>query len=326
MNAETYLAALFSPYDGADLRCEIRALAPRGEPCEDRPPRDWWPLTPLSLQAAAKTAVLWSRRWDVYAGVLPRVGRHGGGQDVQLAGWVWVDVDGGEDGPEESIQLLKRSGLPIPHIAVRSGGGVHAYWRLETPVDCSEEAGRRAFKDVLKGIVDKINGISALANKRNPIRDNVKNDLINPERAHADTSAAEVARILRVPDTFNHKRAGQPRPVVMLHRDLSAPAFSFDSWRQSVPLPKPPPPRRDYSDRPAFDPETGISEGLIRWANTGYPEGKRHKDLVSAAAWLLRDQHVPEDVAEALLIIKARVSAGTRAIPEDEIRRMVRWA
>ena len=69
----------------------------------------------------------------MYFGVLPRLGRSGSQSDVQYAGVLFADIDGGDDGVAYAAGMLTAAVyprpdvpvLPRPHIAVRSGGGVH---------------------------------------------------------------------------------------------------------------------------------------------------------------------------------------------------------
>ncbi len=65
------------------------------------------------------------RRTDTYVGVAPRSHRRGGRDAVRELHAVWVDCD-----TSESIELLAR--FPArPSMIVRSGSGVHAYWRKQ---------------------------------------------------------------------------------------------------------------------------------------------------------------------------------------------------
>ena len=42
--------------------------------------------------------------------------------------------------------------LPEPTIVVRSGSGIHAYWRLESPQDVSTLSARSRFEQIVKGM------------------------------------------------------------------------------------------------------------------------------------------------------------------------------
>jgi hypothetical protein len=78
-------------------------------------------------------------------------------------------------------------GLPAPTI-VDSGGGIHVYWAL------TEEISRRDWE---------------------PVAERFK-EVCKTQNFYVDNAVFEVARILRVPGTFNFKEA-EPRPVEFIH-------------------------------------------------------------------------------------------------------------
>lgn len=82
--------------------------------------------------------------------------------------------------------FCKTVGLPSPTL-VNSGGGIHAYWPLEETVSRRDwEAVAERFKEVCRA-----------------------------QNFYVDDKVFEVARILRVPGTFNFKQE-EPRPVQLL--------------------------------------------------------------------------------------------------------------
>ena len=78
-------------------------------------------------------------------------------------------------------------GLPAPTI-VDSGGGIHVYWAL------TEEITRRDWE---------------------PVAERFK-EVCKTQNFYVDNAVFEVARILRVPGTFNFKEE-EPRPVEFIH-------------------------------------------------------------------------------------------------------------
>lgn len=70
---------------------------------------------------------------NVFCGANPRT-RLGGrtADDVLLARSLFADID--HVSPEEADRRLAAAGLPSPTLRVRSGHGVHVYWRLVAPV------------------------------------------------------------------------------------------------------------------------------------------------------------------------------------------------
>ncbi|HLI60782.1 MAG TPA: CHC2 zinc finger domain-containing protein [Solirubrobacteraceae bacterium] len=113
---------------------------------------------------------------DVYVGVLPRLRRGGGRDDLVRGGAVlWADCD-----TPQSVAAL-RAFRPAPALVVASGTGCHGYWRLSAPA-------------TLDDIHDANRCIAAALG--------------------ADSSCTDPARILRPPTSLNHKRR-PPVPVVV---------------------------------------------------------------------------------------------------------------
>ena len=83
--------------------------------------------------------------------------------------------------------FCKAVGLPAPTL-VNSGGGIHAYWAL------TEDVSRRDWE---------------------PVAERFK-EVCRTQNLYVDNAVFEVARVLRVPGTFNFKEA-EPRPVEILH-------------------------------------------------------------------------------------------------------------
>lgn len=316
-----FFLSLMDAYNDEALRLEVRpafpawmqaALYPNGDApgnwqfLTPRGTRTWFPLTERGCRMAAEHALSLSGRYEVYYGVLPRIGESGKAVDVPAAACLWCDIDGGMDGVEGAQALLDKavqSGrLPAPHFVVCSGGGLHVYWRLASPVALSDDETRRRFKDLLKRLCLAIGGDSY--------------------SAHADTSRADVASILRVPGTFNRKREQVPRAVSLLPSAPTTP-HTLTWWKAYLPaLPAPTAPK--FAMRNPSDP-AGY-EGLLRWARRPFLEGKRHKDLTSAAAWLVRSVGVEKSLARDLLMMKAQASSGRRAITPEEVEAIITWA
>ena len=319
-DTRAFFAALMQAYDDPALRIEIRPAFPAWQqanlyPQGDAPgnwqfltpygKREWFPLSDAGIRLAADHALELAGRYETYYGVLPRTGRAGKAADVPAAACLWCDIDGGFEGVEGAQTLLdaavQSARLPAPHFSVCSGGGLHVYWRLSAPVLLADEASCRRFKQILQRLCRVIGGASPAA--------------------HADSSRADVASILRVPGSFNRKREQEPRPVRLLPV-APAEARSLAWWGANLPA-LPAPPTTKY---PPPDPaKLGSQDGLIRWAKRPYPEGKRHKDLAGAAAWLVRDVGLTKPLAKELLLLKAQASAGTRLIKPEEVEAMIEW-
>lgn len=109
-----YVAALFDPTDILEVR-----LLPLKQ-------STWFRAEKLCPQPT------WSGQ-NVYVGANPRKAtglRDAAG--VALARSLFVDIDNTTN--EEAFARLEKSGVPRPTVIVRSGGGVHFYWRLAEPM------------------------------------------------------------------------------------------------------------------------------------------------------------------------------------------------
>ena len=116
---------------------------------------------------------------DVYIGVAPRTRREGTRDAVERVHVLWADCDSAE-----SIEALAAF-EPAPSIILGSGHGQHAYWSLCPPVSPSE--------------VESANRRLAVA-------------------LGADLHSTDAARVLRPPESFNHKR-GEMRPVTTIRME-----------------------------------------------------------------------------------------------------------
>jgi len=86
-------------------------------------------------------------------------------------------------------EFVKKSGLPKPSVIVNSGRGVHAYWVVEQPVE------KREWRGLAEGF----------------------KELCSAHGLHADPAVtADVARILRIPDTLNFKDPQNPQAVHLM--------------------------------------------------------------------------------------------------------------
>lgn len=123
--------------------------------------------------------------WGLYFGLGTRGtklndrGEYSGAKDnVRQLPALWVDIDCVKQGISGDDAFRALSHLPFPpSILVNSGGGYHAYWMLEEPLDISS-GDYAQVESVLRQLALVLAG---------------------------DTSCAEVARILRVPGTHNSK-------------------------------------------------------------------------------------------------------------------------
>ena len=107
---------------------------------------------------------------NIYIGMMTRDKKRGKQQDTKQTQVLWLDFDDVDDLMEVEY-ILNMKGLPMYSIAVNSGHGFHIYWILEKP------AGQE-IAPVLRGLA-RVTG--------------------------ADSQAAEIARVMRIPGSMNVK-------------------------------------------------------------------------------------------------------------------------
>jgi hypothetical protein len=111
---------------------------------------------------------------DLYFGISTRFQQGGKKKDCYRVQAVWMDFDK----PELPTFTLK------PNLLVSSGNGWHIYWLLKSPIFL--RSGRwTEVEAVTRGICKKFKG---------------------------DMTTIDITRVLRVPDTLNHK-SNPPKPV-----------------------------------------------------------------------------------------------------------------
>lgn len=202
------------PYTEVEYSLEIRCIHDGKVPLQK-----WFYLT--ELHEAEQCAIECASKWDTYFGVLPRTYGKGRQEDVKETRAIWCDIDGGSEGVKGATELLKSAvdnfTMPVPNIIVRSGNGLHVYWLLHKSFGLLCAVDRDTFKTTLKRLCLAIGGKSPLA--------------------HADSSRADSASILRPPDTFNYKDRSNPKAVKMLRCEPDPQnRLSLIAWRSILPV------------------------------------------------------------------------------------------
>ncbi|MEO2091577.1 MAG: DNA-primase RepB domain-containing protein, partial [Gemmataceae bacterium] len=144
---------------------------------------------------------------NVYCGVCPRAGEGGKSADILLARNLWSDLD--NIGPAEVVALLKRKKMPPPTLVVDSGHGTHLYWRLVEAVTFASDDERAVFEAVVAGVGKQIGG----------------------DHTH------DLARLLRLPGTWNCKRFPWPRCEVQAHLSSPSARYPLDEFKKFGLLP-----------------------------------------------------------------------------------------
>jgi len=132
-------------------------------------------------EAGCRAADLREERVNAFFAVAPRKKESRKTQAIPHILTLHADVDTSGGSVESRIKQEKPSAL------VSSGRGLHAYWFLESPLQCSKYA--TVARDLNRELAKRLDG---------------------------DLNATDIARILRMPGTFNVKNPNKPLPVEII--------------------------------------------------------------------------------------------------------------
>ena len=190
--------------NGADDHLEVRTFKTNGSPG----PREWFD----NVDAAARWAAALARPLAVFYGVTAR--RAGGGKKEHITSipGVWQDLDFKRYADGEAGAWAALDAFPLPPTwVIHSGGGLQAIWEFVAPL-----TNRAQFAD-----------FEALLSR-------------HASALGSDPAVAEVARVLRLPGSYNSKpEYGTPRPVTIARHNLSA-LYSLADFERVLPIPQEP--------------------------------------------------------------------------------------
>jgi len=133
--------------------------------------------------------------FNVYFGACLRSRRDGKKDAVKLVWSLWVDLDAKAFGGGKSEALKRLREFPLsPTAIVDSGHGYHAYWRLKEPEEIHDPSDVVRIEAYLKALTSALGG---------------------------DRQAAELARVLRLPATYNVKVPSAPVLVTIVELNPS---------------------------------------------------------------------------------------------------------
>jgi hypothetical protein len=170
-NVIQFLNVLFPDLNGGyiELRSFYRKTEPRAKFYSSKNDvlAEW-----SAIEGDAKTR-------DIYFGVCPRSIKEGNKKAVKFVFCLWADLDGKDfaRGKDEALKRVREFHF-IPSIIVDSGHGYHCYWLLKEGVLIETQQDVERVEASLKALACALN---------------------------ADVSCAELARVLRLPGTFNYK-------------------------------------------------------------------------------------------------------------------------
>lgn len=211
-----FLSALFA-HRPLDELINVRIISPSGSVRT---------LFTESVQRTLEISAEAAPAANVYFGVNARAGRDDSKSGVRHCYAIFGDFDCPKNLAAEPAArsewkraaLTRLHDLPLPPSAiVDSGGGFQAYWFLVRPLPLPESS-------------DPYRGAEVTRAER-PLKGLV--------RLGADKAAAELARVLRLPDTLNHKSVypDGPLPVVMVELH-PARRYAFEDLLAAFPAPQ----------------------------------------------------------------------------------------
>lgn len=222
---------------------------------------------------------------DTYFGVNPARARRGGNErarldDIAALNCFYAEFDAKhyDQDIEQGKRLAARQIAQVsltPSVIVDSGGGYHCYWLFDDPRPVTDQKERARLTDIQARWVPFVGG---------------------------DLDAKDLARVLRVPGTYNYKY-DPPREVVFVKADFDQLYYLEDF---TAILPKPEPMEQGAASTPA---RQELPANLDRWLERAMQRGGGRNETGFWLATQLRDDGVSMGEAESVLrSFQARVT------------------
>ena len=258
----------------------------------------WWLITHTVWFPVDKPVAVPHGKHPSYFGVHPTAQARGKTQrariqDIAAINCLFAEFDAKDFADDKTRILTHIAALPIaPSVMVDSGGGFHCYWLLREPFGIANERDRRHAKQLQADWVVFVGG---------------------------DPGAKDLARVLRVPGTLNHKY-DPPRPVKFVRTDFER-AYKLAELNAAIP-------RGEPAEPPNGSPAHVAGNGYSRYAFAalsdeldklpGTREGARNDQLNKSAFALGQligaHQLDREDVETKLANMARRVGLTEREI------------
>jgi hypothetical protein len=220
-------------------------------------------------EAGMSTFLAANRSQNLYLGISTRRDDSSGRlENCRHLGSHFVDVDYRVTPEPEARQRLAQFPLP-PSAVINSGGGLHVYWFLRTPLELPDAA--KQAKGLLRRLAHALG---------------------------ADLSAAESARVLRVPGTVNYKY--DPVRWVVLESLDGDRRYGVDELDKVLP-PEP----------------VGAASGPFTMPDVPVAEGEGRNTLLYRPARSLKARNLtPEAIRAAVEVENSTRCAPARRLPE----------
>lgn len=208
---------------------------------------------------------------NVYFGLFSRIKAKGNKENCLHTKVLWADYDNMT--LKQVKENITKTGLPAPSIFVNSGNGIHTYWLLTTRE-------REGVENILKDIAVKTG---------------------------ADSKAAEIARIMRMPGTLNLKGNSPKDCEVLECNDNVYPLVLFQEILST-------------EDKPSF---TEIAElatskmACVRLIAKGVGKGQRNFGLAKITAYMKQQGFSKKKTSD---IVKKWNANNTPPKPENELK------
>jgi hypothetical protein len=238
-------------------------------------------ITDTQYFKTAEEVEAWARAnqdKNLLFGACPRFVGLGSKKGVRTATCLWADLDGKDfkGGKAEALGRLEAYGVK-PTVVIDSGNGYHAYWAFREPLALPDERAQKGFEAKLRQLAFALGG---------------------------DRMCAEVARVMRMPNSNNYKDPQNPKAVtvVTLEPERRYDLSEFDRFGMASPS--------TATDKP----RQTIAEQV-----TGMAEGNRHSTLCSLTGKFVNQGMAYEDALAAIGLMAEAVG-----VSESEAGRIVR--
>jgi hypothetical protein len=161
--------------------------------------------------------------------------KRGASEDARVVTTLYADIDtadgvhktkpGEKLAAKEEVLAMLQGGtvVPVPSILIDSGGGYHTYWLLDAPIQIKSAEDQKMAEDLLLGLNNQIKAW-------------------HESKGCTYARLGDLARVLRVPGTFNHKTDPAKQVEIVWPKGVAATRYAvadvtFDPNVDGLPKP-----------------------------------------------------------------------------------------